>query len=346
MNDISIFLRRNAALFGMIAFVVVFYSALAFFSPSASEKGKPKKPLHMTAQEVQQKEARFRANIQSHPRLVQAAGVIFGIVFAVGLYADAKLLMRLIRRKPLVERRGEQPSVPWGVREIIFLFVLLFFIETLLMAGELVFFRLIGVGAHPHRDLLLMVNSVLRDILTAGILLFLIVKKYGSRLADIGLTANDFFRNVFLGLRAYFAIIPPLVLGLLALSLVAGYFSYEPPPQPVVEIYLRQKAGPMILIFTFFVAALGPVLEEIFFRGFTYKALRSRFGVAAGMICTSIVFAAMHTSLIAFVPIFFLALFLNYLYESTGSLVPGMTAHMTHNLIMVGFTLVFKMFSG
>ena len=63
------------------------------------------------------------------------------------------------------------------------------------------------------------------------------------------------------------------------------------------------------------------------------------------MFATSGIFALLHLNLIAFLPIFILGLCLSFLYEKTGSLVPCMVLHMTHNLIMVGMTLGFHTLS-
>ncbi|HXV19228.1 MAG TPA: CPBP family intramembrane glutamic endopeptidase, partial [Candidatus Omnitrophota bacterium] len=101
-----------------------------------------------------------------------------------------------------------------------------------------------------------------------------------------------------------------------------------------------------LIYFTFFVAILGPIIEEVFFRGFAYTAFRRKWGVVRGMLASSAVFALMHMNLIAFFPIFVLGIFLAYLFEKTGSLVPSMTVHMVHNLIMVSLTLGFKSATG
>ena len=110
----------------------------------------------------------------------------------------------------------------------------------------------------------------------------------------------------------------------------------------MVQIYLKPGSGPILFIFTVFVAGLGPVLEEVFFRGFAYPALRERFGIPVSPAFTAAAFAALHMNALAFVPIFLLGLFLCYLYESSGSLVPSISAHVLHNTLMVLVTLGFR----
>jgi membrane protease YdiL (CAAX protease family) len=180
----------------------------------------------------------------------------------------------------------------------------------------------------------------------AGFVVLIVARRFKRPLAEIGLTAKNFIQNVATGLVGYLAIIPALLVLLFVLAAAAKLFSYEPPPQPVVEMYLKKSTEPYLLFFTLFVAIVGPAIEEIFFRGFTYKALRARFGIKWALLGSALIFALLHMNLVAFLPILFLGLVLAYLYEKTGSLVPSMTVHMVHNFIMVSLTLGFKSLSG
>lgn len=168
------------------------------------------------------------------------------------------------------------------------------------------------------------------------------MKKNLFRLSCIGLTKENFSMNVGIGFWSYWRIVP-ILLAILFLTLaLAKGFSYDLPAQAVVEIYLRKSAGRTLVFFTLLVVVLGPIFEEIFFRGFAYTALRTRCGARVAMTLTALVFSAIHLNLATFLPIFFLGLFLAHLYEKTGSLVPSMTAHVLHNALMAGLTLGFK----
>ena len=152
----------------------------------------------------------------------------------------------------------------------------------------------------------------------------------------------NFFRNVGIGVLSYLAMIPLLLAVLFLISVAAKFFSYEPSPQRVVEMFLKESRVGNLVFLTFFVALLEPAIEEIFFRGFVYKAFRTAWGVGRAMVISALIFAVVHMNVVAFLPIFVLGIFLAYLYEHTGSLVSSMTAHMLHNLLMVSLTLGFK----
>ena len=85
------------------------------------------------------------------------------------------------------------------------------------------------------------------------------------------------------------------------------------------------------------VVILGPIAEEIFFRGFSYNVIKKRWGPQAAAILTAAVFAGLHANLLGFLPIMALGILLVYVYEKTGSLIPAITIHIVHNGLMITF---------
>jgi len=78
---------------------------------------------------------------------------------------------------------------------------------------------------------------------------------------------------------------------------------------------------------------LGPVIEEIVFRGFLYGPNRKKIGPAIAIIATSIIFALMHES--GYVNHFVSGLLYAYLYERTQSLLPSILFHGLENYVSV-----------
>lgn len=85
------------------------------------------------------------------------------------------------------------------------------------------------------------------------------------------------------------------------------------------------------------VVLIAPYAEELFFRGFFYRALRNRLGVAGATITVGLVFGAIHYSgpdTLPLLPV--LALFgvvLCAVYQRTGSLYPAIALHALNNAI-------------
>lgn len=340
--------KNNRFTFFMIAFVLLFY-ALALSGekinrgvdePSKMEKSE----AIFTVKEIKEKEDNFKQNIQSHPVLIGVTALFFMAVILFGFFLDVYLVNKKLKGQDFIAKGLPHHPVLWGIKDVGQVFIFLFFVEALVLTVEFIgchFVRIQDVKKH----FFLMLNSLIRDIAVAGFVIFLVVRRFKHKLSSIGFTSKNFLKNIGLGVIGYFAIIPGILIVLFILSYAAQTFSYEPPVQPVVQIYLKETGHRPLLFFTLFVAILGPVIEEIFFRGFSYKAFRQKLGVRWALVASAAIFSGLHMNVIAFFPIFFLGVFLAYLYEATGSLVPSMTVHMIHNLIMVTMTLMFKSFS-
>ncbi len=337
----------------MAAFTVFFYlflfavSHMGGHEASLTRKalGASEKDHRTVSERMERKEERFKENLIRRPRLMSFLGLSFFLVFFAGLAVEFHWLLCFFQKKPPIEGTGLVPAPSsWGMTEIFQLFIGMFFIEACLLSAELA----LSIWVHwseGAKDFLVVFNGFVRDVLVTLWVVVLVTRLKKTSLSSLGLTKESFFKNVRTGFCSYWGMVPILVVLLFWTSILAKTFSYDPPAQAVVEIYLKESTEHYLVFFTLFVAVLGPVFEEIFFRGFAYTALRSRFGVGAAMTLTALVFSALHLNLTAFLPIFFLGLFLAYLYERTGSLVPSMTAHVLHNVMMVGLTLGFKSLS-
>jgi len=105
--------------------------------------------------------------------------------------------------------------------------------------------------------------------------------------------------------------------------------------QPQDVIARLDVTGWNALLTFFSVALFAPIAEEIFFRGFLYGGLRARWGATGAMLISTLFFTALHFSIDAFIPILVLGLFLAWLYEKTGSLIPGIILHAANNGVAV-----------
>ena len=85
-------------------------------------------------------------------------------------------------------------------------------------------------------------------------------------------------------------------------------------------------------VWFFFVGVvLAPIVEEIFFRGFVFQGFRQRYGWVRAMLLSSIVFAAAHLDLVAFLPTFILGCLLAYMFQRSNSVWPGVILHFLVN---------------
>ncbi|HEX6811672.1 MAG TPA: type II CAAX endopeptidase family protein [Planctomycetota bacterium] len=98
---------------------------------------------------------------------------------------------------------------------------------------------------------------------------------------------------------------------------------------------LEQRLGVPV---TLFVIAVAPaVLEEVMFRGMLQGRLLALMGMRAGLLTTAAAFAVCHGGTAALPIHFGLGLYLGWLRERSGSLLPGMLAHFSYNALIVLF---------
>ena len=109
---------------------------------------------------------------------------------------------------------------------------------------------------------------------------------------------------------------------------------------PVPEAVLRERllritphgTAHGIAIFAV-VAGLGPCVEEFFFRGALYGALRRGRGTRLPLLVVSLCFALAHLDLRLLLPLFVAALAIGDVREQTGSLWPGLLTHAAFNAV-------------
>ena len=79
----------------------------------------------------------------------------------------------------------------------------------------------------------------------------------------------------------------------------------------------------------------APIFEEIAFRGLLYAILRRRLSFAPAAILSASVFALAHGyGVIGFVSVLWSGFLWAWMYEKTGSLIPGIIAHAMNNLLV------------
>lgn len=105
--------------------------------------------------------------------------------------------------------------------------------------------------------------------------------------------------------------------------------------QDIINIFaLAGTKGEMFLVFIA-AAVLAPISEELYFRGFLYKAFRNKYSQGIAIALASTIFGALHFDLYRFVPFFIAGVILNHIYEKYDNILIPMIAHGTWNGIMV-----------
>lgn len=269
------------------------------------------------------------------PPLLNILGSLGSFIFAFGLFLDIRILMaRIKKREILTVTPAYAQMIKWGVSDIFKLVIIFVFLGYLLHIFESSLVSLL-----PQRknwlEVIPLLNAGIMDLALLGFMFYFLKVKYKQNLAAMGLKIKGAFRNIFFAVLSYIAFLPILGLILVAVIIIAAVFNYQPPRQVLFKLFLEEKRPWFLVYSSLMVVILGPVVEEIFFRGFTYNAFKHRWGVHKAMLLTAVIFAALHTNLIGFLPILALGLLLVYVYEKTGALICPITIHIVHNSLMV-----------
>jgi uncharacterized protein len=219
--------------------------------------------------------------------------------------------------------------VPWGLRDMVSAGLM----GVTLMGGGLMVVLaaalLMGLDVENPQNQTLLAFAVL------GLEAMLIppvwwwgIRKYGAPPAVLGLRPAPWLRSLL-----YVSLSLVAILALNAgWSVVMERYGLAGQPD-IVPLFGEQLAG--LLGALLVVAIAAPVAEELFFRGFLYAGLRERWGPAAGVAISSLLFGVVHLTPGVMVPIALMGALFAWLYEATDSLWPPILLHAIYNGLAV-----------
>ena len=111
-------------------------------------------------------------------------------------------------------------------------------------------------------------------------------------------------------------------------------------PEPQAAEQALSIVDPLIAVPA--VVIVAPVAEELFFRGVAFNAWLREYGYPRALFGSALLFALIHGSLLALLPIFLLGIGLALVYDRSRSLLASMVMHATVNGISVALALAFR----
>jgi membrane protease YdiL (CAAX protease family) len=137
-------------------------------------------------------------------------------------------------------------------------------------------------------------------------------------------------------------------LGMLTFYALVALYSVivQPDAEQTVAQDLGADQGTFGMIAAgFMVVCVAPVAEEFFFRGFFYRALRSRWSVLGAAAIDGLLFGVIHydfsgaDALLILPPLGILGFIFCLVYERTGSIYPTIAMHAVNNAIAFAVTI-------
>ncbi|MFQ5863174.1 MAG: lysostaphin resistance A-like protein [Candidatus Brocadiales bacterium] len=240
-------------------------------------------------------------------------------------------------------------ACPWDLTDTLKVFAFYFLMmglgSALLVAGA----RKV-LGQDPFEvygaNTVALVVSLLTNGLSCLYILRIVSVRRGQPVAVLGISLLEWRRNLTWGLLRYVVVLPLIVAAGFLVELMTRSVDVTPQHQEVVLRLLEERSYFSIVAIVTFGALVGPVAEEVLFRGFLQPALRDIMGSVKAIFLTSFLFALVHFNVYIFLQIFILGLLLGYLYEKTGTLVAPASAHILHNSVSLCVLLWIKKAGG
>lgn len=149
-----------------------------------------------------------------------------------------------------------------------------------------------------------------------------------------------FFRPLCAGTAGYVLALPLVLVGSLLTHALFPVFDLPIEPQDVV-LSLQEYDRPWLwVILVLKIVFVGPLCEELVFRGYLLPWLAQRIGFWPGMILHSLFFAAIHLNAAAMLPLFALSCVLGLVYMRRQNLFSAFWMHAVFNaMTLVAFFL-------
>jgi len=242
---------------------------------------------------------------------------LFGIIyFVVGIVVYAALVRQISGR----ESGRMAPITTFGL------------VEATIAVALIILFVLNVFAGLQGQPVELNTRILLQNLLfTVAVVLFIVLVLFirGVDITSLGGFGRISFLRVLSTAIVLLLAAGPLIS--LAESVTEALLGGRSTRQSIVELFSSSSNIDQRILIIFFAVAIAPAAEEFLFRFFIYGVLRRYFGWVAGAVLNALLFAAVHTHLPSFGPLFVLGLCLTIAYESSGSILVSMTMHALFN---------------
>ena len=346
LRKIRLFIREEAPYCVILSGVILFHAASSLyvsFHPLA-----PGSPVSQSA--LVKAERVLSVEPQKLQELLEKDAALQFLGTSLFLSAIAVLLLGifLLVRFWIKQTRGEweyrwrllPPRPAWQLRDVFRVIVLLILVAYLVEIFQGLFFVFLKVD-FPEQ-IRLMLNTTLLDLVAFALVLYWVSVRKSQSLRGLGFSVKHFLRHIFFAVTSYVTLLPLLAASLFVSIWVSDRVRFEAPEQPLYDIFFGDTYEGVLGVTVLLVVLIGPIVEETFFRGFLYNALKTKWGKGRAVVASGIFFALLHANWVGFLPIALLGMTLAYVYEVSGTLVASIALHSIHNGLVMGFVFLMR----
>ena len=243
--------------------------------------------------------------------------VLIAVWFLIGLFVYLALIRQISVR---VEPIGQNLPKHFGMPEAVIATILISLLIVNLFKG--------GSATPSDVDTWTLINSLILTIVVVLVLVAFLIFRGIDIDAVAGFSKVGAVRAVALAAILLLLAYPLIIYADALIERVVGHGSSR---QVIVEAFSESTTLQQRIIIIILAVAVAPIAEELVFRFFLYGVLRRYFGIVAGLVFNSLLFAAVHQHLPSFAPLFVLGCCFTVAYEWSGSILVSMSMHALFN---------------
>ena len=255
------------------------------------------------------------AALGAAPNLI--LNILLPLYFLASIYVYVSLIRQISTRR---STSTEQPKKTFGLPEAI-------------LAAALAFLLLLNISAAvSNPSVQVNARNLLENLLFTVSLVLFVAAFLRFRGIDVS-SLGGFFRISFLRALSTGTVLILAAYPLISLTdvITQRLFGSGSSKQNIVELFSGSRTIEQRIMIIVFAVAIAPVVEEFLFRFFLYGVLKRYFGRFLGITLNALLFAAAHTHLPSFAPLFVLGACFTIAYEWSGSILVCMTMHSLFN---------------
>ncbi|MDA1764327.1 type II CAAX endopeptidase family protein [Bacillus cereus] len=219
---------------------------------------------------------------------------------------------------------------PWGLKEFLLMMLLefVFVIGCIKFLVKPIYFQWFNNELYSGT----LTGLTIAIVLVLGVY-FMVLRPKKVSWSEVGIRSFSIKSWKFILLLTIMLIVGDVIVMVLT-SFIGN--SYENSKTEAIQ----QSVNFFTVLIAFVSAAIiSPIYEEIFYRGFLYRWLRTRFGMIGAILLSSLIFTIVHIPTYNAMPVNFLSgIVFAWAYERTNSIWPSVIIHGLTNGIMILLT--------
>lgn len=157
----------------------------------------------------------------------------------------------------------------------------------------------------------------------------LVIRRFKLKLRDLGFRKFNTL-SAILYIAGFYGL---LLVTIMVVFAIVGVLAPEVNLDEKQNIFQFGRSTPGLLLSFIASVVIAPVVEEIYFRGFLFRAFSNSWGVAVGALASSMIFGLLHFQANVVIFTIILGLFLSLMYHKLNSIWPPILLHFANNLI-------------